>query len=222
MKKRDRQVLIAAPASASGLLPAPKQAAASAAPASSDLGDRPSRDRRRRARRLGALPAGFSLCLLLVAASPAQAGPATAAGPQPGATHLPSVNGALSGQATAATSQSGHPPSNAIDGNAATSWCTDSYPDTLTVDLGQVRNLDGIGITLDNASSSANATISLATVQGHWHTLPTAHHIALDAGHPMYVRLGPSSGHGTVPGMRGRYAQIEVWDSGATPVCIGE
>jgi len=46
------------------------------------------------------------------------------------------------------------------------------------VDLGQVRNLDGIGITLDNASSSANAAISLATAQGDWHTLPTAHNIA--------------------------------------------
>ena len=199
-----------------------KQAAASAAPAASDIGDLPSRDRRGRARRWGAILVGFSLCFLLVAASAAQAGPATAAGSQPGASHVPTVNWALSGQATATTSQSGNPPSNAIDGNAATSWCTDSYPDTLTVDLGQVRNLDGIGITLDNASSSANATISLATAQGDWHTLPTARNIALDAGNPMYVPLGSSSGNGTLPGMSGRYAQIEVWDSGATPVCIGE
>jgi arabinogalactan endo-1,4-beta-galactosidase len=178
--------------------------------------------KKRKRRVLAAALATASLCFLLVAASAAQAGPATAAGSQPGASHVPTVNWALSGQATAATSQSGNPPSNAIDGNAATSWCTNSYPDTLTVDLGQVRNLDGIGITLDNASSSANAAISLATAQGDWHTLPTAHNIALDAGNPMYVPLGPSSGHGTVPGMRGRYAQIEVWDSGATPVCIGE
>ena len=116
--------------------------------------------KRRKRRLLIAIPVGFSVCLLLVAASAAQAGPATAAGSQPGASHVPAVNWALSGQAAAATSQSASPPSNAIDGNAATSWCTNSYPDTLTVDLGQVRNLDGIGITLDNASSSANATIS--------------------------------------------------------------
>src|SRR3984885_6282571 len=178
---------------------------------------------KRRKRRLPiAIPVGFSVCLLLVAASAAQAGPAPAAGSPPGASHVPTVNWALSGQATATTSQSGNPPANAIDGNAATSWCTDSYPDTLTVDLGQVRNLDGIGITLDNASSSANATISLATEQGDWHTLPTAHNIALDAGNPMYVPLGSSSASGTLPTLSGRYAQIEVWDSGGTPVCIGE
>ena len=177
--------------------------------------------KRKRRVLIAALAAASGLCLLL-AASAAQAGPATAAGSPLGASHVPTVNWALSGQATATTSQSGNPPANAIDGNAATSWCTDSYPDTLTVDLGQVRNLDGIGITLDNASSAANATISLATEQGDWRTLPTARNIALDAGNPMYVPLGPSSGNGTLPGMSARYAQIEVWDSGATPVCIGE
>ena len=199
-----------------------KRAAASAAPAAADISDLPSLGRRGRARRWGAILAGFSLCSLLVAASAAQARPAAAAGAPLGASHVPTVNWALSGQATATTSQSGNPPANAIDGNAATSWCTDSYPDTLTVDLGQVRNLDGIGITLDNASSSANATISLATAQGDWRTVPTAHNIALDPGNPMYVPFGPSSGSGPLPGMSGRYAQIEVWDSGATPVCIGE
>ena len=143
-----------------------KPAAASAAAAAADIGDLPSRDRRGRARRWGAILVGFSLCSLLVAASAAQAGSAAAAGSQPGASHVPTINWALSGQAIATTSQSGNRPSNAIDGNAATSWCTDSYPDTLTVDLGQVRTLDGIGITLDNASSSANATISLAAAAG--------------------------------------------------------
>src|ERR1700761_6794305 len=165
--------------------------------------------KRKRRVLIAALAAASGLCLLLVAASAAQAGPATAAGSQPGASHVPTVNWALSGQATATTSQSGNPPANAIDGNAATSWCTDSYPDTLTVDLGQVRDLDGIGITLDNASSAANATISLAAEPGDWRTLPTARDIALDAGNPMYVPLGPSSGKGTLPGTSARYAQIE-------------
>jgi F5/8 type C domain len=76
---------------------------------------------------------------------------------------IPTINWALSGQATATTSQTGNPPANAVDGDAATSWCTDSWPDTLTVDLGQVRNLNGIGITLDNASSSASASVSVST-----------------------------------------------------------
>ena len=202
------------------------------------------------------LSVALSLCALLLAASAARVGaaPSTAgatsaahaaeaahghaatatgaatASSRQNSGHVPTVNWALSGQATATTSQSGNPPANAIDGDAATSWCTNSWPDTLTIDLGQVRDLDGIGITLDNASSSANATISLATQQGDWHTVPTASNIALDPGNPMYVPLGQVSGAGqgggsgqaSLPSMPARYAQIEVWDSGATPVCIGE
>jgi arabinogalactan endo-1,4-beta-galactosidase len=170
-----------------------------------------------------------SVGALLVATSAAQAASATAARTTTTTTaahtashqrdqQVPTVNWALSGQAAASTSQSANPPGNAIDGNAATSWCTDSWPDTLTVDLGQVRALDGIGITLDNASSSANAMISLAAQPGDWHTVPTARNIALDPGNPMYVPLA-QAGVATEPA---RYAQIEVWDSGATPVCIGE
>jgi arabinogalactan endo-1,4-beta-galactosidase len=204
----------------------------------------------------------LSLCALLLAASAARVGaePSTAVGTsaahaaaaahphgasagsagavtasdRQGSGHVPTVNWALSGQASAGSSQAADPPANAIDGDAATSWCTNSWPDILTVDLGQVRNLDGIGITLDSASSSANATISLATQQGDWHALPTASNIALDPGNPMYVPLGegPSAGSGSgagagsaqssPPSMHARYAQIEVWDSGATPVCIAE
>ncbi len=138
-------------------------------------------------------------------------------------TRIPTVNWALSGQAAAGSSQAADPPANAIDGNAATSWCTNSWPDTLTVDLGQVRNLDGIGITLDDASSSANATISLATTPGDWTTVSTAQNVALDPGSPLYLPLGAVSGrHGNLPVISARYAQIEVWDSGATPVCVGE
>ncbi|HTT92368.1 MAG TPA: glycosyl hydrolase 53 family protein [Acidimicrobiales bacterium] len=141
----------------------------------------------------------------------------------------PTINWALSGQATAATSQADNPAQNAVDGDAATSWCTDSWPDTLTVDLGQIRNLDGIGITLDNASSSASASVSLATQPGDWQVVPSARNIALDPGNPMYVPLGPagggggggqpSAGNATVPA---RYAQLTVYDSGSAPVCVGE
>jgi len=166
---------------------------------------------------------GLSLCALFLAASAIRVGATpSATASSSNSSHVPAVNWALSGQATATTSQSGNPPANAIDGDAATSWCTNSWPDTLTIDLGQVRDLDGIGITLDNASSAANATISLATQQGQWQTVSTARNIALDPGNPMYVPLGQLSGDGSLPSIPARYAQIEVWDSGATPVCIGE
>jgi arabinogalactan endo-1,4-beta-galactosidase len=178
-------------------------------------------------RRQVMIPASLSLCALFAAAAAFGVSSATAATTHQaaattahsGGNQVPAVNWALSGQATAATSQAGNPPANAVDGNAATSWCTNSWPDTLTVDLGQVRKLDGVGITLDNASSSANAMVSLATQPGAWHTVPSARNVALDPGNPMYLALGPG---GTMATMSARYAQIEVWDSGATPVCIGE
>lgn|GEM_PF-933989 len=143
---------------------------------------------------------------------------------------VPTIDWALSGTASARASEEGYPPSNAIDGDAATSWCTASWPDTLTVDLGQVRQLDGLGITLDNSSSSARASISVATQEGQWQPVPEAQNIALDPGNPMYVPLspvgsGPIGPQGGPPGhgfVAARYAQLTVWDSGSAPVCVGE
>lgn len=148
---------------------------------------------------------------------------------------VPTINWALSGTATAGASQPDSPPADAIDGDAATSWCTDSWPDTLTVDLGQVRELDGFGVTLDNSSSSARAAISVATQEGDWQPVADAQSLALDAGNPMYIPLsengasGPSgqgyAGHGpggalaTTPV---QYVELTVWDSGSAPVCVGE
>ena len=109
---------------------------------------------------------------------------------QPGA-QAPTIDWALDGQATATPAlsvQSANPPSNAIDGDAATSWCTNSWPDTLTVDLGQVRQLDGIGITLDNSSSSARASLSIATEAGQWQPVAGAQSIALTPATPCTSR----------------------------------
>ena len=61
----------------------------------------------------------------------------------------PSINWALSGQASADSAQSGDPASNAIDGDAGTEWCPNAWEGTLTVDLRQTRSLDGLGITLE-------------------------------------------------------------------------
>jgi len=94
------------------------------------------------------------------------------------------------------------------------------------VDLGRVRDLNGIGITVDSAGPAASATISLATQPGDWHPVPSARNIAPDPGNPMYVPLGLDSaqdgGQDSPPSTPARYAQIEVRDSGSTPVCIGE
>ncbi len=126
----------------------------------------------------------------------------------------PAINWALSGQATVDSSQSGDPASNAIDGNAGTDWCPNSWEGTLTIDLGQARSLNGLGITLDASSPSADATIQLATTSGQWTTLPTGQNVALDPGSPMYLPLPR--------GTQARYAQINVKSGTGAPVCVGE
>jgi arabinogalactan endo-1,4-beta-galactosidase len=130
--------------------------------------------------------------------------------PRPGL----SVNWALSGQASADTAQSGDPASNAIDGDAGTNWCPTAWQGTLTIDLGQARQLDALGITLDAAAPSADATIQLATTSGQWTTVPAAQNIALDPGNPMYVPLPRDT--------QARFAQLSVKSGTGAPVCVGE
>jgi arabinogalactan endo-1,4-beta-galactosidase len=163
------------------------------------------------------------LALILVATTSAGAWAASSAPPgrsasvtaAPGS-GVPSVNWALSGQATATSAQSGDPASNAADGSASTSWCGTSWTDSLTVDLGQVRSLDGLGITLADGSPSATATISIADQAGGWQTLPTGHLVALDAGNPLYIPV--PTGHAATA----RYARLNVISGTGAPVCVGE
>lgn len=126
----------------------------------------------------------------------------------------PTVNWALSGQATATSAGPGKPASNAVDGDAGTDWCPSSWTGTLTVDLGQVRSLTDLGITLDASSPSADATIEVASQAGDWHALPSAKNIALDPGQPMYVPLGHEYGI--------RLARLTVYSGTGAPVCVGE
>ena len=130
------------------------------------------------------------------------------------AARVPTVNWALSGTATATTEESANPAANAIDGDAGTDWCTSGWTGTLTVDLGQVRALDDLGITMDSASPSASATIQLATVAGDWQQLPALRNLALDPGSPMYFPLPRDTS--------ARYAALTVYSDTGADVCIGE
>jgi arabinogalactan endo-1,4-beta-galactosidase len=96
----------------------------------------------------------------------------------------------------------------------APNWCPSSWTGSLVIDLGQVRPLDGIGITMDAASPSASATIEFAATPGSWTALPAAHLIALDPGNPMYVPV-PT-------GDQARYARLTVKSGTGAPACIGE
>ena len=127
---------------------------------------------------------------------------------------MPTVNWALSGTASADSTESGDPASNAIDGDAGTDWCTSAWTGTLTVDLGQVRSLSDLGITLDSSSPSASATIKTAATSGDWQTVPAASNVALDPGNPMYIPLPQ--------GTQARYAEITVYSDTGADVCVGE
>jgi arabinogalactan endo-1,4-beta-galactosidase len=126
----------------------------------------------------------------------------------------PTVNWALSGTATATNNESGDPASNAIDGDAGTDWCTSGWTGTLDVDLGQVRSLDDLGITLDSSSPSASATVELASTAGDWQSVPQLNDVALDPGSPMYLPL-PG-------GTTARYAELTVYSDTGADVCVGE
>src|SRR6185437_16956343 len=60
------------------------------------------------------------------ALTPAKVGTAKAHQPARHDSRALTINWALPGTATAGASQDANPPANAIDGNAATSWCTNS------------------------------------------------------------------------------------------------
>ena len=175
----------------------------------------------RRQRQLAVACAGVLVAAPLIASAATGTAQARAGAPgvraragAPGPDTAPTVDWALSGQANATSAGSGQPASNAIDGDAGTDWCPSSWTGTLTVDLGQVRSLTDLGITLAASSPSADATIQVASQAGDWHTLPAATNIALDPGQPMYVPLG----HGT----RIRSARMTVYSGTGAPVCVGE
>jgi arabinogalactan endo-1,4-beta-galactosidase len=152
---------------------------------------------------------GGAILLALPVVTAATIAPAAA-----GDSSAPTVNWALSGTATATSTESGYPASNAIDGDAGTDWCTSAWTGSLDVDLGQVRSLSDLGVTLDSASPSASATIELGTTAGDWQPVPELSNVALDPGNPMYLPL-PG-------GTSARYLQLTVYSDTGADVCVGE
>jgi Glycosyl hydrolase family 53/F5/8 type C domain len=151
---------------------------------------------------------------LVAALGGAAASPVSPVSPGATGTTGPTIDWALSGQASATSSESANPASNAIDGDAGTDWCTASWTGSLVLDLGQARSLSDLGITLDAASPSADATMEVASQAGDWQPVPAARNLALDPGNPMYVPLPR--------GTRARYAQLTVYSDTGADVCVGE
>jgi arabinogalactan endo-1,4-beta-galactosidase len=184
----------------------------------------------RRMRRMRAMPGiphraygwrvGLGACALLLAApfatvaSVSQAANNSKVDLADAHSQVPAVNWALSGTTSATSVLPGYPASNVIDGDAGTDWCTWGWTGTLTVDLGQARALDDLGITLDGTSPSASASIEIATTSGDWQPVPELKDVALDPGSPMYLPLPKST--------TARYAEITVYSDTGANVCVGE
>jgi hypothetical protein len=91
-------------------------------------------------RRLAAVTVPALLAAPLLVSLPG----AAAAAPDPGG--APVVNWALAGQASADSTASGSPASNAIDGDAGTDWCTSAWTGSLTLVNSQGVALPSVGI----------------------------------------------------------------------------
>jgi arabinogalactan endo-1,4-beta-galactosidase len=127
------------------------------------------------------------------------------------------LNEALSIGATAiaTTEATGSPAANAIDGDATTQWCSSQWTGSLTVDLGQVRRLSGVGVTLGATSTTALVDLSYATTNGAWHPVPGGQQQSVPAGEPLYWPEPAGA-------LDARYVKIDVTDNDGTPPCIDE
>src|SRR5215469_636008 len=117
--------------------------------------------------------------------------------------------------ATATTEAAGSPAADAIDGDATTQWCSTQWTGSLTVDLGQVRRLSGLGVTLGATSTTALVDLSYATTNGAWQPVPGGQQQSVPAGEPMYWPERAGS-------LDARYVKIDVTDNDGTPPCIDE
>jgi arabinogalactan endo-1,4-beta-galactosidase len=124
-----------------------------------------------------------------------------------------SLNIALEGTATADTEATGSPAANAIDGSASTQWCSTQWTGSVTVDLGRVRSLDGLGLTLAKTATTALVNFSAGNDPSALKAVPNATQQSVPAGDPAYW---------PTQRLTARYVKVDVTDNDGTPPCIGE
>ncbi len=117
--------------------------------------------------------------------------------------------------ASATSTATGSSPANAIDGDASTQWCSSQWTGALTVDLGRVRALSGLGVTLGATSTTALVNLSVSRTGNDWAPVPDGQLQSVPAGEPVYwpARAGSLSA---------RYVRIDVTDNDGTPPCVDE
>jgi arabinogalactan endo-1,4-beta-galactosidase len=124
-----------------------------------------------------------------------------------------SLNVALEGTATADTEATGSPAADAIDGSASTQWCSTQWTGSVTVDLGRVRALDGLGLTLAKTATTALVNFSAGDDPSALKPVPSATQQSAPAGDPAYW---------PTQRLTARYVKVDVTDNDGTPPCIGE
>jgi arabinogalactan endo-1,4-beta-galactosidase len=126
-----------------------------------------------------------------------------------------SLNIALEGTASASTEASGSPASNAIDGSATSQWCSTQWTGSVTIDLGRVRGLDGLGLTLGDNATTALVNFSAGDDPSSLQPVPNANQQSVPPDEPDYW----PAPHGR---LSARYVKVDVTDNDGTPPCIGE
>ncbi len=126
-----------------------------------------------------------------------------------------SLDIALTGTATADTTATGAPASNAIDGSASTDWCATQWTGALTVDLGRVRTLDGLGITLGDDATTALVNFSAGDDPNDLKPVPNATQQSVPAAEPAYWPEPNAQ-------FKARYVKVDVTDTDGAHPCIGE
>ena len=119
---------------------------------------------------------------------------------------------ALTGTATADTTATGSPASNAIDGSASTVWCATQWTGNVTVDLGRVRTLDGLGITLGASATTALVNFSAGDDPNNLRPIGNATQQSVPAAEPAHWPEPNTQ-------FKARYVKVDVTDTdGAHPV----
>src|SRR3981081_3619476 len=162
--------------------------------------------------RIGTAGVALVLMAVLLLSGPGASAQLSSGDSRPDRNNPLTVNIALTGTATATTWQPNATPDKAFDGNASTAWCATQWTGTLTVDLGQARNLGGFGLTLIGGDPTAEMSIAYATTTSEWHMVSAAQHAPVPPNEPVYVPADVTA----------RFAQVTVTDWDGKPPCIGE
>jgi arabinogalactan endo-1,4-beta-galactosidase len=124
------------------------------------------------------------------------------------------ANIAVDAAVTASSETAGHPARLATDGDAATMWCPQAVPASVTVDLGSVQSISGFGINLAGAVTTGTVELSTATSLRSFHSVGPAR--TLLTGTPTWL---PGAGLEPAPAPA-RFVRITV--SGDPSLCVGE